>query len=50
MIAEGNSIPIIFMTVFFDEKVRVRVLKAGGWGYLKKPRDENALVQCSKKY
>ncbi len=49
LIAESNPIPIIFMTAFFDEKVRARVLKAGGCCYLKKPLDENILVQCLEK-
>ena len=49
LIADGNPTPIIFMTAFFDEKVRTRVLKAGGCGYLKKPLDETALVQCLEK-
>ena len=49
LIADGNLTPIIFMTAFFDEKVRTRVLNAGGCGYLKKPLDENALVQCLEK-
>ena len=49
LIADGNPTPIIFMTAFFDERVRTRVLKAGGHGYLKKPLDENALVQCLEK-
>ena len=49
LVADGNPTPIIFMTAFFDEKVRTRVLNAGGHGYLKKPLDENALVQCLEK-
>jgi FixJ family two-component response regulator len=49
LIAEGNPTPIIFMTAYFDEKVRSRVLKAGGWGIFKKPLDENAFVHCLEK-
>jgi FixJ family two-component response regulator len=49
MIADGNPTPIIFMTAFQNEKIRARVLKAGGCGYLEKPLDENALVQCLEK-
>lgn len=49
LIADGNPTPVIFMTAFFDEKVRSRVLKAGGCGYLRKPLDENALVECLEK-
>jgi FixJ family two-component response regulator len=49
LIAEGNPTPVIFMTAFFDEKVRSRVLKAGGHGFFKKPLDESAFVQCLEK-
>ncbi|MGB8084507.1 MAG: response regulator [Pseudolabrys sp.] len=44
--AEGNVTPIIFMTDFDNEDIRARVLKAGAFGYLKKPFDENDLVVC----
>ena len=46
LIAEGNFTPIIFMTAFDNENIRARVLKAGAFGYLKKPFDENDLVRC----
>ena len=46
LIAEGNFTPIIFMTAFDNEKIRTRVLKAGASGYLIKPFDDGALVQC----
>ena len=49
LIADGNPTPVIFMTAFFDEKLRSRVLKAGGCGYLRKPLDEKALVECLEK-
>ena len=49
LIAEGNLTPIIFMTAFFDEKTRRDVLTAGGFGFFKKPLDENAFVQCLEK-
>ena len=49
LIAEGNFTPIIFMTAFDNEKIRARVLKAGAFGYLKKPFDDGALVQCLEK-
>ena len=37
------------MTAFDDEKVCARVLKAGACGYLKKPFEDSALVQCLEK-
>ena len=49
LIEEGNRTPIIFITAYFDEKVRNRVLKAGGCGFFKKPLDEAAFVQCLEK-
>ena len=49
LIAEGNLTPVIVMTAFDDEKVRARVLKAGACGYLKKPFEDSALVQCLEK-
>ena len=49
LIAEGDVTPVIFMTAFDDKKVCARVLEAGAFGYLKKPFDENALVQCLEK-
>jgi FixJ family two-component response regulator len=49
LIAEGNPTPIIFITAYFDEEVRNRVLKAGGCGFFKKPLDENAFVHCLEK-
>jgi FixJ family two-component response regulator len=49
LIADGNQTPIIFMSAFRDENVRARVIKAGGYGFLEKPLDENVLVQCLEK-
>jgi len=49
LIAGGNRTPIIFMTAFADDAIYARVLNAGGVGLLKKPFDDNSLVQCLKK-
>ena len=49
MAADGDRTPIVFMTAFPSEKVRARVLEAGASGYLEKPFDECALVQCLDK-
>jgi FixJ family two-component response regulator len=49
LIAEGNLTPVIVMTAFDDEKVCARVLEAGACGYLKKPFEDSALVQCLEK-
>jgi FixJ family two-component response regulator len=37
---------VIVMTAFADEAVCARVLQAGAAGFLKKPFDDSALVQC----
>jgi FixJ family two-component response regulator len=49
LIAEGNPTPVIFMTAFFDEEIRRKVLRAGGFGFFKKPLDQSAFVQCLEK-
>ena len=46
LISEGNPTPVIVMTAFADDAVCARVLEAGAVGLLKKPFDDNALVQC----
>ena len=46
LIAERNFTPIIFITAFDNENIRARVLKAGAFGYLKKPFDDRVLVRC----
>ncbi len=46
LIADGRRTPIIFMTAYFEEKVRDRVLNAGAAGFLRKPFAEETLVAC----
>lgn len=46
LIADGLRTPIIFMTAYFEEKVRDRVLHAGAAGFLRKPFAEDTLVAC----
>ena len=46
LIAEGHRTPIIFMTAYFEEKVRDRLLEAGASGFLRKPFDEKSLIAC----
>jgi CheY-like chemotaxis protein len=43
LLADGYRIPIIFVTGYFDEKTRDRVLRAGAIAYLTKPWCERAL-------
>jgi FixJ family two-component response regulator len=35
LIAEGNRTPIIFITAYFDERIRQNVMEAGAIGYSK---------------
>jgi FixJ family two-component response regulator len=49
LLADGHSIPIIFMTGVVDEKTRARALKAGGVGFLTKPFDVKDLIACLDK-
>ena len=48
LIADGYETPIIFMTASRDEGVRARVLNAGASGFLRKPFDEQRLIDCLK--
>jgi FixJ family two-component response regulator len=44
--AMGRRIPIIFVTAFPHEKVRLRALKAGAVGFLSKPFSDETLIHC----
>lgn len=46
LIAYGYRIPIIFVTGFYNENTRARVLRAGAIGYLAKPWHETSLIEC----
>jgi FixJ family two-component response regulator len=46
LIAEGDRLPIIFMTAFPEDRVRTRALEAGAYGYLGKPFAEKHLIDC----
>jgi FixJ family two-component response regulator len=46
LIAEGNRLPVIFMTAFPEECSRTAALKAGAAGFLTKPVDGQTLVDC----
>jgi FixJ family two-component response regulator len=44
--AQGHRTPIIFVTAYPDEKHRRRALSSGAAGFLSKPFEEGALIQC----
>ena len=46
LIADGHCIPIVFVSGRFEECVHRRVIAAGALGYLTKPYDESALLDC----
>jgi FixJ family two-component response regulator len=49
LIADGRRTPMIFMTAYFEEKVRDRVMDAGASGFLRKPFDDESLIACLDK-
>ncbi|MEP9388393.1 response regulator [Mesorhizobium sp. KR9-304] len=46
LIASGRDFPMIFMTAFPTETTRQRVLAAGGFAYLDKPVEGDAITRC----
>jgi FixJ family two-component response regulator len=46
LIADGHRFPIIFMTAFPEGGLRLRVLSAGAYGFLTKPCQADALMNC----
>ncbi len=49
LIADGHSLPVIFMTAYPEAAVGLRVLQKGACGYLSKPLDEETLLSCLTK-
>jgi len=49
LIARGHRIPIIFITAYSDENVRIRAMKAGALAFLIKPIDPHQLVDHLEK-
>ena len=46
LIAQGRSVPMIFITAFPEEESRNRALRAGAVGFLTKPCNDEALISC----
>jgi FixJ family two-component response regulator len=44
--AQGYRKPIIFITAFPDDRTKTRALRHGAIGFLTKPFDGNALIEC----
>ena len=49
LIAEGNPVPMVFVTAFPEECVRSKALQAGAAGFLGKPFNEENLIACLDK-
>ena len=49
LIAASHRIPIIFITGYPDENVRVRAMKAGAIGFLSKPINHHDLIDHLEK-
>jgi FixJ family two-component response regulator len=46
LIAEGNHLPIIFLTAFPEIKARAQAVAAGAIGFLAKPFNDEMLITC----
>ena len=44
--SQGYQTPVILITAYPDEKHRTRALNNGAVGFLSKPFDEDALIEC----
>ncbi|WP_421916742.1 response regulator transcription factor [Mesorhizobium sp.] len=42
----GDDTPVIFITAFPDDRIRDRVMAAGAYGFLGKPFEGQALIDC----
>ncbi len=49
LIAEGYQIPIIFVTAYYEDRIRDRVMHAGAFGFLRKPFNDESLIACLDK-
>jgi len=49
LIADGRRMPIIFITAYPEENIRVRALKAGAVCFMSKPYSDERLVGCIEK-
>jgi FixJ family two-component response regulator len=49
LIADGYRTPMIFMTAYFDEKIRARVMRGGAFGFLRKPFADESLIESLDK-
>ena len=48
LLAEGHHTPVIFVTVFPEEKFKNRAMNAGAVAFLSKPFRDDTLIDCVK--
>jgi FixJ family two-component response regulator len=46
LIADGHRMPIIFITAYPEERIRVRAMKAGAICFMSKPYSDESLIGC----
>jgi FixJ family two-component response regulator len=46
LISRGSLVPIIFVTASPERRIEAQVRSAGAVGFLNKPFDDNALIEC----
>ena len=46
LIAQGHSLPVIFITAFPEMRARAQAIAAGAVGFLAKPFDDRNLISC----
>ncbi len=49
LIAQGRNMPIIGVTAFPEESVRTQMIEAGAVGFLRKPFNDECLIDCLAK-
>jgi FixJ family two-component response regulator len=49
LIAGGYQIPIIFVTAYYEDRIRDQVMDAGAFGFLRKPFNDESLIACLDK-
>jgi FixJ family two-component response regulator len=46
LIAQGHSLPVIFITAFPEMRARAQAIAGGAVGFLAKPFDDRNLISC----
>jgi len=46
LVSAGRAIPVIFITAFPEERLRRQAAEAGAFGFLSKPFEGQAIIDC----